>query len=92
MADAPKILCWPTTNHVFDPKTGHTYRIWRGIGQNGTEVEFLVRAFGIVRRTRDKDGIGDWFDTDGSSYGKVIDCGPVPPTLPVMRSPDDSLH
>jgi hypothetical protein len=91
-SEPPKMLCWPTTTHVLDPETGQTLRVWRGIGENGTEVEFLVRAFGVMRRTKDKDGIVKWFETYGSVHGDIIDCGPVPPTLSVRRQPEESLH
>lgn len=92
MAEPPKMLCWPTTTHVFDPDTEQTYRVWRGIGEKGTEVEFLVRAFGISRRARDRDGITKWFETSGSSFGTIIDAGPVPPTLHVLREENEALH
>ncbi len=92
MATPPKMLCWPTTTHVFDPETGQTLRVWRGIGEKGTEVEFLVRAFGVMRRTKDRDGIVKWFDTEGMVRGDVIDCGPVPPTLSIQRQENERLH
>ena len=91
-AEPPKMLCWPTTTHVFDPETGNTLRVWRGIGENGTEVEFLVRAFGVMRRTKDRDGIVKWFEQVGSVQGDVIDCGPVPSPPRVKRAENESLH
>jgi hypothetical protein len=66
--------------------------VWRGIGEKGTEVEFLVRAFGVMRRTKDRDGIVKWFDTEGMVRGDVIDCGPVPPTLSIQRQEKEQLH
>lgn len=74
----PKLTCWPTSKHVRDSKTGQMYRVWNGLGPNGTDIELLVRAIGFSRITGDKDGVTTWLESEGVFISSIEDSGPLP--------------